>query len=215
MRFVEKTAESDTLERGIDAVPESDAIYLEWYSNHEENLAGYVISRSIFEDRNFVEIARIKKITEFELPDTTFIDQVDSLNILDRYYYYIEAIDDFDQLGEPSDVVSYKLVPKPILGSPRNVITQTSPDFTWDFDESFVPNAFVFRLLKRNNQKYFYYFTKLSLLRDDYAPHQQWTGDELTLPTPLPSGTYRWRIDPIGAEENQGAESIWLDFTIQ
>lgn len=215
VRFVEKTAPQDTLERGIDAVPESNGIYLEWYSNHEESLVGYIISRSLFEDRNFVEIARVKRITTLQLPDTTYIDQIDFSDILKRYYYYVEAFDEFNQISEPSDVVSYQLIPKPVLSSPRNLITETSPVFIWDFDGNFVPNSFVFRLLKRNNQKYFNYFTKLLLLLDDYAPHQQWTGDELTLPTPLPSGTYRWRIDPVGAEENQGAESKWLDFTIQ
>ena len=206
VKLVEKTAEDSPVEHGIDAISEKDAIFLEWYANKEKNLAGYVIYRSKGVDENFEEIARITK--RYNLIDTTFIDE--SVDIQIRYYYFVRAFDDFVQFSSPSDTVSYKLVEKPILSYPVGRIgANYTPSFIWDFDANFVPNQFVIRVMKKEDKNYVYYFTKLLNIIDGnsgYTPHQEWNFNTLKFPMQLTTGTYLWRIDPVGSEINQGGE---------
>jgi len=215
--LVSKSDDSVAVEKGIDAIyldaqPDRNAIFLEWHPNQEKILAGYVIYRSEFSNRNYVNIARITK--EFSI-DTTFIDN--SVSLLTRYYYFVRAFDDLDQYGQSSDTVNYSLVDHPVLSSPYGDIGgNQAPMFIWDFNPSFVPHYFVFRLDRKENQVFTsFYIQKLDLEMSSYDPHQEWRLNRLTGMDSLTSGEYRWRIDPVGSELNQGAESVWFVFVIQ
>lgn len=213
VRLVPKTPEGSPVEHGIDAVPDENGIYLEWYPNVEKNLGGYVIYRSEEIDRNFVQITKISRAATGTI-DTSFVDTTVALNR--RYYYFVRAFDDLDQFGEASDTVTYKLWVKPILSSPVGVISNPGTvKFVWDFDANFIPNEFVFRLEKEGAEGFKNFFTKDSLFLDDYSPHQEWDVGKLTISPPLTTGTYRWRIDPLGNEDFCGAESKWMVFVVQ
>ena len=212
VRIVEKTPEDSTVEHGIDAVPDIDAIFLEWHPNTEKNLAGYIVYRSKMENSQFVEVGRVTK--RYEKIDTTFTDSLVALT--KRYYYFIRAFDDLNQMSEPSDTVNYKLWVKPVLLAPVGVVQNPSSIvFTWEFNASFVPSEFVFRLERLGGSGFVNFFTKLFNLSNDYTPHQEWDLAKLTIFTPLTTGTYRWRIDPIGNENLCGAESNWMMFVVQ
>jgi hypothetical protein len=215
--LVPKTSESDTLEKGVDAVfnasnPLVNDIIVEWYSNSEKTLAGYTIYRSESPDKNYVSVGKITK--NFNIIDTSFTDVEISLN--KRYYYFVRAFDELDQYGDPSDTVNYSIRESPVLYEPVGTITNRRPIFNWKFDPNFVPDNFVFRLLVRNfNGVFKNYYTQETSMGDDYSPTQTKALDELTPYSSLVPGIYRWRIDPIGSEQFQGSESVWMDFTVQ
>ncbi|GAB4336987.1 MAG: hypothetical protein Kow0037_19080 [Calditrichia bacterium] len=211
VRIVPKAPEDALQEHGIDAVPETNGIFLEWYPNDELNLDGYAIYRSTFDDRGFKMIAKIPK--EFGIADTFYVDEIDSLYT--RFYYYVRAYNNNDKYGAESDTVDYELVDKPILQFPQgNLQSGQNLTFVWDFIAGFIPNSFIFRLERRVGDDYIVLHTKEIPLRDDYAPHQEWGISELQYTNALSPGIYRWRIDPIGAAANQGAESDWLEFRV-
>ncbi len=211
VQLVSKTAEDDSLERGIDALDGKNAIYLEWYSQENRHLAGYVIYRSEKGTQDFGEIGRVEKY--YGIIDTTFIDDSVQVGAQQRYYYYVRAFDELGQFGPPSDTVNYSLVGMPLLSYPVNVtVTETQPRFIWDF--SYIPHEFIFRLQIKKGENY-YYLTKPFRQIVEYEPHQEWQLTDLGYNSPLTTGmSYRWRIDVVGSEDSQGAESAWAEFRV-
>ncbi len=214
--LVPRSPDTSSVEHGIDAIyldsqPNRNAIFLEWHPNLENTLAGYAIYRSESSNRNFANIARITQNFGF---DTLFIDN--SVSLYQRYYYFIRAFDELDQYGSSSDTISYALVENPILSAPIGLIgSNRTPIFIWDFPANFVPHYFVYRLERKQNQVYNNFYTQLLEMGADYDPHQEWRLSRATLLDSLNPGEYRWRIDPVGSELNQGSESAWLVFIIQ
>jgi len=217
VQLVPKTAESDTLEKGIDAVydqanPLVNDIVLEWHPNTEKTLAGYSIYRSESIDKNYVSVGKITK--NFNIIDTTFTDV--SVSLDKRYFYFLKAFDELDQYSDPSDTVNYSVRESPVLLEPVGIITNRVPFFSWNFHPNFVPDNFVFRLLIRNvNGIFKNLYTKETSIGDDYSPNQSRDLTEITPFSSLAPGAYKWRIDPIGSEPFQGAESDWMQFTVQ
>ncbi|OGB64904.1 MAG: hypothetical protein A2Y94_11030 [Caldithrix sp. RBG_13_44_9] len=213
--LISNSADTSSVEHGIDAIylnesPDKNSIFFEWRPNGESTLAGYEMYRSVFANQNYTSLARV--VENFGIIDTFYIDNSISLNI--RYYYFIRAFDDLDQYGEPSDTISYEVIENPILlGS---IITDTTAlEFIWNFPAFAVPQYFVFRLEISENEIYRNLYSKLIEISVEYGQHQEWTLAELTQETTLSPGKYRWRIDSIGSEYNQGAESAWFIFIIQ
>jgi len=215
--LVANSDDTSAVEKGIDAIyrsdsPDQNAIFVEWQPNSESTLAGYEIYRSIFSSQNYTSLARV--VENFGVIDTFYTDNSVSLNI--RYYYFIRAFDELEQYGDPSDTISYEIIENPVLSSPVGIIGNiTAPVFIWDFPSLAVPQYFVFRLEISENEIYRNLYTKLIEISVDYDPHQEWTLTELIPGTALSPGKYRWRIDSIGSEDNQGAESAWFVFIIQ
>jgi hypothetical protein len=217
VNLVPKTLERDTLERGVDAVfnaanPLVNNIVVEWYSNSEKTLAGYTIYRSDSPDKNYVSVGKITK--NFNIIDTSFTDVEISLN--KRYYYFVRAFDELDQFGDPSDTVNYSIRESPELYEPVGTITNRKPFFSWKFDQNFIPDIFIFRLIRMNaNGVYKNFYTQETSIGDEYTPYQSRDLTKLTPYSSLAPGRYRWRIDPIGSEQYEGSESVWMDFTVQ
>ena len=215
--LISSSADTSAVEFGIDAIylnesPNKNSIFFEWRPNSESSLAGYEIYRSVFPKQNYTALARV--VENFGVIDTFYIDNSVSLNI--RYYYFIRAFDDLDQYSEPSDTISYEVFENPVLSYPVSIIGNVNaPEFIWDFPALAVPQYFVFRLEISENEIYYRLYSKLIEISVEYDPHQEWTLAELTQETGLSAGKYRWRIDSIGSEDNQGAESAWFIFIIQ
>ena len=201
---VTKTPEYAIIEKGIDTIPEKDAIKLEWHPNSDKNLNGYSIFRSKWPDKNFIEITRIKEI--YGTIDTTFID--DSVQVNNRYYYYIRAFNKSDLLGEPSDTVNYQIIPKPqLLGTSikNEVLT-----FSWTYSDPLsAPDDFVFRLQRKiNANEYQNLNPSVNSIR--YTFPEEWSLEDLGYENSLLAGEYGWWIDAYYPERNLGAESnIW------
>ncbi len=205
--LVEKSADDDAWERGIDAVPDEDAIYLEWHPNREKTLEGYAIYRSEEENRNYREIGRVVK--RYEVLDTTFTDKTVSIGV--TYYYYLRAYNTQGSFGAPSDTVHYHLLQKPLLLAPLGNINTGLPVFSWNYPSGFPPDQFIFRLQKLQPDTVNILINKLNIR---YEFPENWTLSELGLPDTLATGKYRWRIDPY-ANEFKGSESRWGDFVVQ
>jgi len=219
VNIVFKNSDTSVVERGIDALydassPDNNYIYLEWYRNPENRLAGYEIYRSTTANRNFLAIARVTTRNRLGI-DTVFIDKSVSLN--QRYYYFVRAFDDLDQYGEPSDTTEYELIEIPVLSYPvYNIGNIPSPIFRWSFANSINPHFFVFRLEKNQNELYVNIHTKLCERITDYKTDQEWDLQKLHYVSTLTAGTYRWRIDSIGSERDRiGSESTWFIFVIE
>jgi hypothetical protein len=202
--IIPKSDEFAQEEHGIDAVPESDGIFLEWRPNQEKNLTGYIIYRSDFFNKNYLEVGRVGEV--YQQIDTTFIDE--SVDLNKTYYYFVRAIDDLDQVGDPSDTVDYKLLEKPQLLSPTGVL-DSLPDFRWNYLDPIPPNEFVFRLQKKINQNVFEYIG-VTVRTISYSFPETWNLKDLGITENLSKGEYLWRIDPFGI--NQGSESAWTRF---
>ena len=223
VQLVAKTPEDSSLEKGIDAIAIVGAnnqvirngIILEWHPLPDDDIEAYEIYRKMNDSTGtFNKIAEVRK--EFERLDTVFVDT--TVAVSRYYYYYIRARDALGQQGPNSRKVGYMILPWPDLELPiNNDVLQDR--FVWNFDENFVPGQFIFRLERQIGQgTYVNIFTKLITLIADYSPHQEWTLARLEtygLSIPLPTGTYRWRIDVVGSGAFQGAESNWATFRVQ
>ena len=221
VRIVPKTPEDAVEEHGIDAyavvtennVVKANAIYLEWYQNPEQDIAAYNIYRKAGDSTGtFQRIARVEK--SFGVLDTFYIDM--AVELYQRYFYYIKAEDEAGQEGPASRKVNYALVPWADLESPIRY-ANFDGQFVWTFQQNYFPPSFVFRLERQVAENtYVNFFTKQIELLVDYDPHQVWSISRLVPEEllPIPTGTYRWRIDVVGSEENQGSESNWETFRV-
>lgn len=211
VQLIPKGPEDAVEEKGIDAVPESDAIYLEWFPVNDMDLVAYDIFRQANDSSGtFIKVGSVQRQFENEVLPTSFIDSTVSLNV--RYYYYVEARDEAGLSSEPSEKTSYMLVDKPSLQSPSGVMQDTL--FVWDFSENYVPLEFVFRLERKEGENFVPFHLYVGDLQFNLLAHQEWGMHRLQLFN-LPPGFYRWRIDVLGSEPNQGAESNWKTFVVQ
>lgn len=214
--LVERTPDTSAIEHGIDAEynpnqTDKNSIFIEWHPNQEKTLSGYYVYRSESFDKNYVAVGKITR--DYGIIDTTYEDNNVSLH--QRYYYYVKAFDEFDQISEPSDTVNYKLVENPILSSPNPGFDgNNSPVFIWNFHVNYIPGSFIFRLLRKEGEVFRPLFTEEIWLDVEYNPYQEWSLGKISPNTTLPAGNYKWRIDAVGSEDFYGAESNWLDFTV-
>lgn len=209
--LVEKSNEASPVERGIDAIPELDAIFLEWFSGDNKDLAGYTIYRSQTSDQHYAAVGKIVK--QYGRIDTSFIDE--SVTVGVQYYYYVRAYDRLEQVGEPSDTVSYALLPKPTLTSPIKgaSVTDSVPNFQWNHNDPSPPDEFIFRLKRTSGSDTTY--VRIVIQSINYTGQfENWSLSELGLPAPLSAGQYMWRIDPLIPGTNQGSESRWENFSV-
>jgi hypothetical protein len=218
VKMVEHYASDDTLaiERGIDAVPESDGIYLAWYSLRDPNISHYNIYRKKESGTFFQHIKSIDLETATAGRDTTYIDgNVEAgLELNTYYYYFVTATNKDGQKSSAIDTLRYMLIDKPDLL--RSDTLTYDPDVDglpilfWSFVN--IPDLYILRI--ENN---FYQVHYIGIFRSIYNPDYQQTLDLSSIPD-LPAfipGGYKWRIDSIGPDEDHsGAESDWMFFTI-
>ncbi len=211
VQLIPKGPEDAVEEKGIDAVPETDAIYLEWLPVNDPDLVAYDIFRQANDSSGtFVQVGSVERLFANEILPTSFIDSTVTLNV--RYYYYVEARDEAGLSSDPSAKVSYMLVDKPTLQSPSGVMQDTL--FVWDFSDNYVPLEFVFRLERKEGETFVPFHLYVGNLQFNLLAHQEWGLSRMQLNS-MPPGFYRWRIDVLGSEPNQGAESNWKTFVVQ
>ena len=81
--LISSSTDTSKVEEGIDAIPESDAIRIEWQPSIDDLVTGYSLYRSS-DQEDFEKIALIS------IPDSTYEDL--AVEIYERYYYYIRAV---------------------------------------------------------------------------------------------------------------------------
>lgn len=209
VKMVPHTDDMAEFERGIDAVPESDGIQVQWFDSNDRNVEAYRVYRMNENETFYALIKSIDLEKASAGSDTTYIDNDPNLKLDSYNYYYVTAVN-ADGEGPPSDTVRYKLLEKPETTGPSGIIDSIQ-SFNWFFPV--IPDTFILRIEE--------VFTKrIHFIRKFQSNYdQQW--QELNFsqiedpPIFNSTWTYRWRIDIIGTDsETSGSESEWLTFSI-
>jgi len=194
--FVQAVADTAIEENGIDAIPDLNAIYLQW--QQREIYSAFQVYRSQ-DTGGFSAIATLNR------QDTSYIDVVP---VQTRFYYYLRARDDEDNWSAPSDTMDYLLLDK---ATNLRVIFADSLEFHWQV-KGINPPYYVLRLFEENGNSIIW----LSLTPSAYQGPEEKTAfnrDGRAKSAQLISGhRYRWRIDCIGTNPNSGSESNWQYF---
>jgi hypothetical protein len=204
------------VERGIDAVPESDGIRLQWFDSHDPNLKIYSVYRRKTKETYFRVIKTIDLETAFPGQDTVYTDNDPDLPLNSYNYYYVTGTNKDDLEGAPSDTLKYKLLEKPQTFLPNGQSISGLPVFYWSFPATVTPDSFILRIEDDLYHSLFY----AAKFGSDYDQPEQTLdlSDTTRIPDPpvFNSGqSYRWRIDSVGPDaETSGAESAWLIFFI-
>lgn len=108
--FKVPTIDSDSEERGIDAVSDGDYITIEWQPNGESDLAGYKLFRG---ESNNIDSTWIELTNDLDKMDSSYID--DDFDLLNNrlWFYRVSAYDENDNDSDTSIVIRYKLLYKP------------------------------------------------------------------------------------------------------
>lgn len=189
------------VERGIDAVPEKDAIQIDWLRpERAEELAGFRLYRRSTTGA-FLLLKSLKP------QDTTFVDDV-NIQVGTRYFYFMTSVDASGREGPPSDTVNYALLPKPFNLHQSGTLT---PVFRWQVQD--YPSQYVLKLFDMtDNSKVWFSVVQSDFADQDEEVSYNWDG-LASSPALVAGHVYRWRVDVVGTERNSGSESTWSRFT--
>lgn len=208
VQFVSRSSDTAPYEKGIDAIPESDAIYIEWRSSEDPTVTGYHLYRSNKEGSVF------QLIGQTNAPDdTSWIDE--SVGLSMRYYYYIVSVNEDDTESAPSDTIDYLLLDKVTYLNPNGIISESNPSLKWA-EPSIVPKGYIVKVKEKDEESFIWIYS-LDQTEIDYGGHQsiEYNKDGKALIQSLQKGkSYQWRIDKQGGS-NSGSESHWANITIQ
>lgn len=201
--LIASAADTAWVEKGIDAVPEADAIFLEWTPAEDGLAANYAVWR---QDANtdFQQVAVVNSAT------TEYLDAAVQLFV--RYRYIILPVSDEGDLGEAVDTLSYRLLAK----ATDLAATQGSqPEFSWR-DPNLPPEAaYLIRLKQSGSELRLWQRVVTSSYTGD-RESVVYNDDGSAVQNELTKGTeYLWRIDILGSEANSGSESPWNSLRIQ
>ena len=199
------------IERGIDAVPEGTAIYLEWLPSDEDIVRGYEIYRSASRKGGYQIVADQTILTQF---DSLYIDYGVTNN--NRYYYFIKAVSDAGITSNPSDTVDYKLIEKAVFLSIQQGVSPSKPLFQWKDPTNWQASPYyVIRLISAISGDYIW----ISQVNPQFGSEFQqipYNEDGTAVMDSLTSGVdYNWRIDISGSENHCGSESQWIQFQLK
>ena len=206
--MVPRSDDMAEVERGIDAVPESDGIQIQWYDLHDRNVKSYKIYRKNENETFYSLVKTIDLETAFPGSDTTYIDAAADLKLNSYNYYCVIAVNKDDMEGQPSDTLRYKLLSKPLTSNPNGEISGM-PKFYWSFPV--VPDSFILRIEEDFTGRLHF----IRKFRSNYDnEYQELDLSQIENPPQFNSTLwYKWRIDIIGPEpQSSGAESDWLSF---
>ncbi|MCK5147709.1 hypothetical protein KAR48_13200 [bacterium] len=199
------TASEDAswIERGIDAIPEADAIFIEWIPADDGLAAAFEIFRNV-DGSNFINIYTANS------SDTSFIDY--AVDVYKRYAYVIVSLDEDRNSGTASDTVSYRLLSKAINLQATKLAV---PVFSW-VDANQPTQAFYnVRVMDSRTMGQIWN----AVIPSTYSADREsviFNSDNTASINQLEQGVdYLWRIDILGSEANSGSESAWQIVSIQ
>ena len=230
--WIEKSQSDNRIELGIDSDNNTKSgIVLMWYSNSENDLAGYNIYRGQESNGTTIQYGILSEINIFQKfeYDTLYFGINASNNV--TYFYYIEAEDLVGNKSSPSDTISYTLRLPPTSLSPVNTIADSFPIFRWiDNVENYqYTSEFVIRVEKSNENstepfwvcrfynQWFGYENTIPISFLFFPAMGSWDEINIDLHTNAPSnviscygttsvmsnGTYRWKIKAISQVNNE------------
>ncbi len=196
--ILESPNDMDELENGIDAVPQADAIQVQWIN--EDIYTGYQIHRKAQDEQNFTLLAEAAE------GDSAFVDT--NIELFKRYYYYLTGFDDNQSM--PSDTVNYMLVTKAYNLS---VSLQQEIRFHWQL-EDIAPDEYILKLFKDATGEKIW-FSRIQSSYQGMSESVVYNWDGTAAFNDLERGVqYRWRIDIVGPANFSGSESAWHRFIV-
>jgi hypothetical protein len=202
--MIPAVADTSRIERGIDAVPNLNAIRIEWYLSSDERVTGYEIYRR---ETQGVKFAKIWTAAE---NDTFYEDIVPKIGT--RYYYTVLAVNDEDLRSETGDTLSYMLLKKATGMDPNGESAGTKPVFIWTDPNQ--QHEYIIRVEENIGHRTVW----ITVVPSDYTPQPQsaiFNFDQKAVVGALVSGKeYRWRVDVRG-QNNSGSESEWVALKIR
>ncbi len=205
VRMIPVVADTCWIEQGIDAVPEGDAIRLEWIPSEEEYVASYRVYRSTLREGPY-ETAGISAAG-----DSAFVDSGVVPNM--RYYYYVQALSEDGISSDPSDTVDYRLLEKAVGLIPGGVIAGFGGLFSWEDPNN--EAYYIIRVEESGTGNRIWIGRKNSGYTGG-REEAEFNFDGNAAQPILQNGLeYRWRVDVGSAQENCGSESQWTIFKIQ
>lgn len=208
VRLIPGVDDTCRVEAGMDAVPEGNAIRIEWTDNDDERTEGYEVNRSVSPQGPFSTIVTIQYPGQ-----RTYEDVVPSID--PRYYYSVNAIDGEGGRSDPSDTLSYRLIKKAEDLRPREICGDT-PTFQWRDDNDPHANDYIVRVRDKNAGDIVWISRFQAPSFGDANQFVTFNADRTSSIDRLISGrAYEWRVDIIGNEPRCGSESPWVSVTIQ
>jgi len=218
--MVDKFTDLGVIEHGIDAVPEKDGIYIEWYLLQDPDVTSYNIYRKSKNELIFSRLTSIP-VENIISPFDTVFSYIDSANIiLDTsefvYYYYVTASNRDGVEGPVPDSLlkhRYMLNMKPETQNINNINSGEQPVFSWDFLSEPVPYYFIIRI--ENEVADTLVWTR-RFVNSELDRAIDFDLSTVSNPPLFQSGSiYRWRIERVGPDSlYSGSESKWKTFSV-
>jgi hypothetical protein len=203
VKFIDKSEEYEIPEKGIDAIPEEVAIFIEWFRPDNSEIEKYQIYRQTDPLDDFYLIDTIQ--------DTFYIDII--TDIVPRYYYYVIAVNYDNIRSESSDTLNYKLLEKPTPLAPSGFSDSVTPEFRWE--DHTRANDYIIRVIRSDDEAVMWNATIPANLGNTIQ-NNVYNSDLSANIAELERGVgYQWRVDVIGPEDFCGSESVWTSFQIQ
>jgi hypothetical protein len=215
--MVEKYTDLGVVEHGIDAVPERNAIYIEWHLLDDPDITAYNIHRKFKVASLFSKLISIPVENNISQYDTVYSytddDNIKIENSDSLYYYYVNATNKDGVVGPNSDTLSYMLFTKPETYIIQNFNSDEQPVVSWDFLTEPVPYYYIIRIEDElaDTLVWARRFVNAELDRDPVKD----LSNVLNPPKFHAGSTYRWRIDRVGPDSlYSGSESKWKTFFV-
>lgn len=202
VRFVPAAEDTAVVEAGIDAVPESDAIQLQW--RREAGLTEYRLYRRKQDEPAFTPLVVLSE------RDSLFLDQAElALNV--RYHYYLLGADAEGAVTQPSDTVDYMLLPKVV--NLAQALQQDTLHFHWQPAPQSLAESYLLKLFDDADGRLIWMSRLPGYQIEQEVVRFNWDG-AARLERLAHGRVYRWRVDAVGAARRSGSESPWRKFSI-
>jgi hypothetical protein len=199
--LISSPADTLVIERGIDAIPDADAIQVDWELNTA--FAGYELYRAKQDEGTFVLLKKFGKT------DSSYIDY-QNITLNKRYYYLLKGFDKKQNESVPSDTVDYMVIEKAFNLS----VTLADPIiFHWQVKEVLSP-FYVLKVFDDVTGENVW-LCKISSAFHGLEEQVTYNWDGKAGLSRLSSGRrYRWRVDIVGPSTRSGSESGWDQFVM-
>lgn len=202
IRFVPAAEDTAVVEAGIDAVPESDAIQLQW--RRGAGLTEYRLYRRKQDEAAFTPLVVLSE------RDSLFLDQMElALNV--RYHYYLLGVDAEGAVTQPSDTVDYMLLPKVV--NLAQAVQQDTLCFHWQPAPQSPAEYYLLKLFDEADDRLIWMSQLPGYQIEQEMVRYNWDG-AARLERLSHGRVYRWRVDAVGAARRSGSESPWRKFSI-
>lgn len=218
IRMVEKTDSSDITmdEEGIDAIPDGDAIKIEWHLPSDSlDIKKYIIYRSEEASGLFDYVIIYERIINNVFDQENVYEDYSS-ELYKKYYYYVVSVNNDGNISSPSDTANYRLMEKASLGE-MELSNNGIPRITLTFNVNEESKYFNESILRIENSVSNKLIMATYFLADPYgAASQQIVIQGDHLPILLQEGVeYRWRMDIYERDPMQnGSESNWKQLQV-